>query len=81
MTLLAELLSNQYAFFAGVSKEWRDAWGDLPQTTQAITADTTVSQMQWSVDGGWGKSKTVYQRIAEHCGVDVLMWAHSNGCE
>ncbi|CAN0588116.1 unnamed protein product, partial [Laminaria digitata] len=49
--------------------------------TQAITADTTVSQLQWSFDGGLGKSKKVCKRIAEHCGLDVLMCAHSNGCE
>lgn len=28
MILLTELLSNEYAFFAGVSKEWRHVWGD-----------------------------------------------------
>ena len=27
MTLLAELLSDQYAFFAGTSKGWRNSWG------------------------------------------------------
>ncbi|CAM9242002.1 unnamed protein product [Laminaria digitata] len=52
MTLLAEILSNQHAFFAGVSKDWRNAWRHLPKTTQAITADTSVSQLQWSFDGG-----------------------------
>ncbi|CAM9889809.1 unnamed protein product, partial [Laminaria digitata] len=44
MNLLAELLSNQYVFFAGVSKDWKTAWGRLPKITQAITAKTTVSQ-------------------------------------
>ena len=47
MALLAELLSNQYAFFAGVSREWRNAWSDLPKFTQAITPDTSISQLQW----------------------------------
>lgn len=46
MSLLAELLSDQYAFFAGVSGEWINAWGDLLKLTQAITADTTASQLQ-----------------------------------
>lgn len=46
MVLLTELLSNQYAFFASISKEWRNTWGDLPKRTRAITADTSVLQLQ-----------------------------------
>ncbi|CAM9217472.1 unnamed protein product, partial [Laminaria digitata] len=80
MTLLAELLSNQHAFFAGVAKEWRAAWGGLPTITQAITADTTVSQLQWSFDGGLRKRPVVCGHIAEHCALEVLQYAHSNGC-
>lgn len=71
MALLAELLSNQYWFFAGVSKEWKRAWGELPKTTQAITADTTVSQLQWSFDSGLTKRRLVCERIAEYCGVNI----------
>ena len=40
MTLLAELLSNQHALFAEVSIDWKNAWGELPKITQALTADT-----------------------------------------
>ncbi|CAM9839972.1 unnamed protein product, partial [Laminaria digitata] len=80
LTLLAELLSNQYSFFAEVSKDWRDAWGDNPKTTQAITADTSVSQLQWSFDGGLKKTLVICERIAEHGGVAVLQCALSNGC-
>ncbi|MEP6135338.1 hypothetical protein [Marinobacter sp.] len=46
MTLLGEMLSNQYVFFAEESKDWKGAWGKLPKTTNAITADTTVSQLR-----------------------------------
>ena len=80
MALLARLLSNQHVFFAGVSKVWRSAWGDLPKTTQAITAETSVSQLLWSFDGGLEKNPTVCEHIAEHCGLDVLQCAYSNGC-
>lgn len=48
MSLLAEILSDQHVFFAGVSTTWRNAWGDLPKYTRAITPDTSVSQLQWS---------------------------------
>lgn len=50
MTALAELLSNQYAFFAELSRVWRAAWGKLPKRTQAITLDISISQpqLQWS---------------------------------
>lgn len=80
MTMLVELLSNQYASFAGVSREWRNGWGDLPKTTQAISADTTVSQLQLSFDGGLRRRPTVCEHIADHCSVDVLKCAHANGC-
>lgn len=80
MALLAQLLSNQHAFFAGVSKGWRNAWGDFPKTTRAITADTSVSQLQWSFDNGLEKRPTVCERIAEHCGLEVMRCAYSNGC-
>lgn len=80
MTVLANLLSNQYVFFAGVSKDWRSACGHLPKLTQAITADTSVSQLQWSFDCGLSKGAMVSERIAEHCNIEVLQCAHSNGC-
>lgn len=80
MTLLAELLSNQHASFAGVSKEWRGAWGSLPKTTQAIMADTSLGQLQHSFDIGLTKTQVVCERIAEHCGVEILQCAHANGC-
>ena len=81
MTLLAELLSNQYAFFAGVSKAWSKAWKGLPKTTQAITADTSISQLQWSFDAGLRRRPMVCQHIAEHCGVEIMQYAHSVGCD
>lgn len=80
MTLLVELLSNQHDFFAGVSTHWRNAWGDLSQVTQAITADTSVSQLQWSFDSGLIKRPTICMHIADHCGAEILQYAHSNGC-
>ena len=80
MALLAKLLSDQYGFFASISKEWRDAWGDLPKRTRAITADTSVSQLQESFDGGLKKQPIVCDHIVEHCDVAILQFAHSNGC-
>ena len=80
MTLLVQLLSNQLAVFAGVSKEWRNGWENLPRLTQAITADTSVSQLQWSFDSGLRNRPMLGIHIAEHCGVDCLKCAHSNGC-
>lgn len=64
-TLLAKLLSNQHAFFATVSKDWKNAWDDLPTTTQAITPDTSISQLKWCFDGGLKKKPIVCERIAE----------------
>lgn len=52
MALLADLLADQYAFFAGVSKDWNRARGVLPKTARAITVDTSVSQLLWSFDNG-----------------------------
>ena len=80
MTLLADLLSNQYAFFAEVSRDWRNACDHLPRLTQAITADTSVSQLEWSFDSGLSKFGMVSERIAEHCNTELLRFAHSNGC-
>lgn len=80
MTVLAQLLSNQHEFFAGVSKQWRNAWGDLPQTTRAITAETYVSQLQWSFDGGLRTRPQLCEHIAEHCGVEIMQCAYANGC-
>ena len=79
MTLLAQLLSNQYAFFADVSIDWKNACGELPKITEAITADTTVSQLQWSLDAGLSKGG-VRVRVAEYSGLDVLQCAVPNGC-
>lgn len=56
MTLLVALLSNQYAFFAGVSKPWKAAWGNFPKLTQAVTPDTFVSQLQWSFTSSLNKT-------------------------
>eukprot|EP00904_Undaria_pinnatifida_P007971 jgi/Undpi1/4303/HiC_scaffold_17.g07669.m1 len=81
MALLAEFLSNQHAFFAGVSKQWRNAWGRLPKTTKAITADTSVSQLQWCFDGGLRKRPMLCEHIAEHCGVEILRFAYFDECE
>ena len=81
MTLLVELLSNQHVFFAGVSKSWRNTWGDLPKNTQAVTADTSVSQLQFSFDGGLRRRSRLCKLIANRCGLEVLQCAHSNGCE
>lgn len=80
MTLLAELLSNQYAFFGGVSKDWKNAWGQQPKTTQAITPDTSVSQLQWSFTDGLVKGPNICLRVAEYCSIDVLGFASFNGC-
>lgn len=84
LAILAGLLSNQYAFFAEVSKDWRDAWGDMPKTTSAITTYTSVSQLRWSFDSGLTDPRTsrpmICERITEHCSLDVLRCAHSNGC-
>lgn len=80
LELLAELVSNQHAFFAGVSREWREAWGELPKDTRAITATTSVSQLQWSFEAGLRKGHIICERIAKHCGVELLQYAHSRGC-
>lgn len=45
MIMLVQLLSDQYAFFAAVSKEWRNACGKRPRITQALRADPSVFQL------------------------------------
>ena len=81
MTVLAELLSNQHVFFAGVSKYRRNAWGGFPKRTQAITPDTSISQLQWSLDGGLKKTPTVHQLIIERCDVENLEYANLEECD
>ena len=80
MTLLAELLFNQLVCFTGVSKEWRRIWGNLPKLTRATTADTSISQLQWSFDSGDRKIYILRPFIAEHCEVDILRCPLSKGC-
>lgn len=80
ISLLAKLLSDQYVFFASVSRDWRNAWGDLPKLTQAVTADTSVSQLHWSFFVGLKKVGVISERIVEHCGVDILQCASYHGC-
>ena len=80
MHLLAELLSKHHVLLAGVSKKRRNAWSDLQRTTQAITADTSLSQLQSSVDGGLRARPKLSEQIPEHCGVELLQCAHLNGC-
>lgn len=77
--LLEKLLSNQYVFFEEVSKEWNKAWGSLPKITKAITADISVSQLQWSFDGGLKETPEICVFFAEHCSLEVLQCAHANG--
>ena len=80
MSSPAALLSNQYAFFPEVSKEWRDAWGGRPRITLTTTSETSVSQLEWSFDSGLRFDLTTCTSIAEHCGAEVLRCALSNGC-
>lgn len=64
-----------------MSKVWKHAWGDLAKTTQAITADPSVSQLQWGFDSGLRKRLNLCEHITEHCCLEVLQYAHSKGCK
>ncbi|CAB1100071.1 unnamed protein product [Ectocarpus sp. CCAP 1310/34] len=66
---------EQYIFFAGVSRTWRDAWEGRPTTTRAFTADTGVPQLSQSFKCGLAPRSTVCRDIAALGRLDLLVSA------
>lgn len=42
---IKEFVSEDYIYFAPVSREWNAAWGENPKLTRAITQFTTLPQV------------------------------------
>lgn len=43
---------DQYFFFAPVSRGWKNAWGERPRATRAVTVDTSVNQLVCAFESG-----------------------------
>lgn len=50
------------------------------ETNAGHNRQTSVSQLQWALDGVLNKSNDIGERIAKLCGVDILQHAHANVC-
>lgn len=82
VSYLAQFVNDQqYLFFASVCRCWRDAWGrNRPKLTQAVTSDTSASQLSFSIRCGLGREPGLCAAIAILGRLDLLRWARSEGC-
>lgn len=71
---------NQHLFFASVCCGWKHAWGRRPTATQAVTADTSVSQLRRSFESGLGRTNAVCDAAARLGRLDLLQSARAGGC-
>lgn len=80
-TLAEYIVPKQYVFLAPVSKVWREAWGKRPPVTVYATADSTVSQLRYSLDCNLPRDRVqVCAAIARVGSVEVLQFARASGC-
>lgn len=71
---------KQHLYFASVSRGWRNAWGqERPKVTAAVTADTSVSELLFSIECGAGRTGKRCTAMAELRRLDLLQCARSNG--
>lgn len=77
--LLALVDSNQYLFFASVSRAWKHAWGRRPTSTQAITA-TSVSQLLCGFECSLRRTTAVCDAAARLGRLDLLQVARASAC-
>lgn len=78
---LAEFVEgDQFLFFALVCKSWWSRWGQRPKVTRAISADASVSQLQYSFNCGLARSHLVSDAAAWVGRLDLLQKARLRGC-
>lgn len=79
---LAEFITpKQYIFLAPVSKAWREAWGERPAVTVYATADSSVSQLQYSFDCNLPLHRVQVCAVLARVGsVAVMKFARASGC-
>lgn len=80
-TLAEFIVPKQYLFIGPVAKVWREAWGERPPVTVYATADSTVSQLRYSLDCNLPRDRVqVCAAIARVGSVGVLEFARASGC-
>lgn len=72
---------DEHLFFILVCRVWHDKWSlhHNHTVTRAVTADTTVSQLQFSIDHALCRTTKVCKAIAELGRLDLLKCARQNG--
>lgn len=72
---------RQFLFFALVSKDWRDAWGQRPKLTSYVTADSSEGQLLYSFECGLPRDQVaVCTAIARIGQLELLKCAREKGC-
>lgn len=71
---------EQFFFFAGVCRAWKEAWGQRPPTTRAVTEDTTVAQLSQNLQCGLPLIANVCTAVAKLDRLDLLQCARHHGC-
>lgn len=78
---LSEFVNDQqFLFFALVCSSWRRAWRERPTATKAVTLDTSVAQLSYSVECGLNPVDKICWLSARYGRLDLLQWARSNDC-
>lgn len=78
---LVELVDDeQFLFSAGVCRAWKEALGQRPPTTRAVTEDTTVAQLSQNSLCGLPLTANVCNAVARLGRLDLLQCARHHGC-
>ena len=79
--LVQFVLDKQFLFFAPVCRSWKAAWGQRRPLTSYVTAETSLSQVRYSLTSGLPREGidgcTMSARVGN---LEVLQWARSWGC-
>ena len=81
--LLGFVAEQHYLFFAPVSRPWQAAWAAarLPAATRQITADSTLPQLQESLESALPLDKVeLSAAMARHGHLELLQFAKERGC-
>lgn len=71
---------NQFIFFALVCSSWRQSWRKRPTVTKAVTVDTSVPQLSYSIEYGLRRDAGIYSKVARNGRLDLLQCARANDC-
>lgn len=78
--LAAFVDAKDFLFFASVCKRWKNAWGERPTHTMALTPATSVSQLSYSFECGLGRTTAVCDTCIAMGRLDLLRCAMANNC-